>query len=311
MNRASIIIALTIVLTMGSAIVAQEIKKAEAAPSKQTRSPLRVAFGMTLDHGDDFERVVQAADIQYEKVPALNLGGWHGWWVQEGAKGLSRSDIQSKPEFKNLAEGKVDVFVLSTMKSMPHNLDEGEGKNTAEFIAGLADIGVKNNPDFRVLWRLWLRADGKKSKEVFNLEGTRKNADPRNSKGIEELVGEINKQHGKQVVLIVPTAYAEIKLVNMVAEGKFPGVKDPKELWIEYNMHGGRFLKALAAYCNYAVVYGVSPEGLKPSFKGRYFSTKGSSVRHSLEDISAEQHAILQKIAWETVSKYPYAGIKK
>lgn len=309
MNKASAIVALAIVLTLGPTILAQEIK-ADAATKEQDSPVLRVAFGMNLDNGDDFERIVQAAEIQYEKVRPLNLGGWHGWWVQEGATGLSRSDIQSTPEFNNLAGGGVDVFVLSTLKSMPHN-NEGEGKNTTEFLAELADVGVKNNPNFRILWRLWLRADGKKSKGVFSLEGTRRNADPQNSKRIEELVAEINDKHGKQVVLIVPTAYAEIKLVNMVAEGKFPGVTDPEELWIEYNMHGGRFLKALAAYCNFAVIYRVSPEGLKPSFEGRYFSTKGSSVRHSLEDISAEQHAILQKLAWETVSKIPYAGIGK
>jgi hypothetical protein len=29
------------------------------------------------------------------------------------------------------------------------------------------------------------------------------------------------------------------------------------------------------------------------------------------EDITDEQHAILQKLAWETVSKYPHAGVKK
>jgi hypothetical protein len=308
MNKASIIIALSLVLTLGSAILAQETK-AEAAPNKQNTPALRVAFGMTLDYGDDFERIVQAAEIQYQKVRALNLGGWHGWWVQEGAKGLSRTEIQSTPEFKSLAGGKIDVFVLSTLKSMPHN--DGYGKNTTDFLAGLADVGVKNNPNFRVLWRLWLKADGKKSKEVFSLEGTRRNADPKNSKYLEEEVSKVNDKHGKQVVLIVPTAYAEIKLVNMVAEGKFPGVKNPEDLWVEYNMHGDRFLKVLAAYCNFAVIYGISPEGLEPSFKGRYYSTKGSSVRHSLEGISAEQHAILQRIAWETVSKYPYAGIGK
>jgi hypothetical protein len=42
-------------------------------------------------------------------------------------------------------------------------------------------------------------------------------------------------------------------------------------------------------------MYGKSPEGLKPEVKG----------------IDAAQHAILQKIAWETVSKYPHAGIGK
>jgi len=296
------------VLSLGTTILAQELK-ADVATKKQEAPVLRIAFMAPLDNGEDFERIVQAAEIKYEKVRPLDLGGWHGWWVQEGAKGLSRSDVQSKPEFKSLADGKVDVFVLSTLLSMPD--DNERGKNTAEFLAALVDVGIKNNPNFRVVWRLWLRPEGKKQKDYFSLEGTRKHADPSNAKIIEEMVGEINRKHGKQVVLIVPAVFAEIQLVNMVAEGKFPGVTDVRELWIEYNMHGGVFLKVVAAYCNYAVIYGVSPEGLQPSFKGRYFSTKGSSVRHSLEDISAEQHAILQKIAWETVSKYSQPGISK
>ena len=30
-----------------------------------------------------------------------------------------------------------------------------------------------------------------------------------------------------------------------------------------------------------------------------------------MDGITDEQHAILQKLAWETVSKYPYAGVTK
>jgi hypothetical protein len=51
----------------------------------------------------------------------------------------------------------------------------------------------------------------------------------------------------------------------------------------------------LTAYCNYAAIYQKSPVGLKLEMK----------------DITEEQHAILQKLAWETVSQYPHAGVKK
>jgi len=30
-----------------------------------------------------------------------------------------------------------------------------------------------------------------------------------------------------------------------------------------------------------------------------------------MDGITDEQHAILQKLVWETVSKYPYAGVTK
>lgn len=48
----------------------------------------------------------------------------------------------------------------------------------------------------------------------------------------------------------------------------------------------------LGAYFNYAAIYRRSPEGLDVK--------KG---------VPAEQRAILQKLAWETVSKYPEAGV--
>ncbi len=73
---------------------------------------------------------------------------------------------------------------------------------------------------------------------------------------------------------------------------------------------GVALAKHTGAYCDFAVIYGVSPEGLKPSFKGITYKFKGGA-EHSMEGITDEQHAILQKIAWETVSKYPYAGVAR
>lgn len=130
---------------------------------------------------------------------------------------------------------------------------------------------------------------------------------------MEAHVDLVNEKHGKRVVLIVPHAQAGLALVDAVAAGKLPGVADPAELWMKeeaFNMNVHRHLRALAAYCDFAVIYGVSPEGLKPSFKGITYKSKGGA-EHSMEAITDEQHAILQKIAWETVSKYPYAGVAR
>ena len=48
----------------------------------------------------------------------------------------------------------------------------------------------------------------------------------------------------------------------------------------------------LVSYCNYACITGKSPVGL--------------DVREPA--ISAELHALLQRIAWDTVSTYPMSG---
>ena len=59
--------------------------------------------------------------------------------------------------------------------------------------------------------------------------------------------------------------------------------------------HAGLHVGMLAGYCHFATMYRQSPEGLKPDVQG----------------LNNAQHAILQKLAWETVSTYPYAGIAK
>jgi hypothetical protein len=60
--------------------------------------------------------------------------------------------------------------------------------------------------------------------------------------------------------------------------------------------HAGVHVMALSGYCHFAAIYRTSPVGLKID---------------RFKELTDEQHAILQRIAWETVSKYPYAGVAK
>jgi hypothetical protein len=71
----------------------------------------------------------------------------------------------------------------------------------------------------------------------------------------------------------------------MVVAGKFPGIESQAALFRDPIGHGGPHIQALASYCNFAAIYGQSPEGLS-------FPAKG---------INDAQHAILQKLAWKTV----------
>jgi len=64
-----------------------------------------------------------------------------------------------------------------------------------------------------------------------------------------------------------------------------------------FNMILHRHLRTLAAYCAFAVIHGVSPEGFKPSFKGITYKSK-SGADHPMEGITDEHNAILQTIAW-------------
>ena len=93
-----------------------------------------------------------------------------------------------------------------------------------------------------------------------------------------------------------PVGDATVKLREMVLDGRYPGVKKQSELWSDAMPHAGVHVSALSGYCHFAAIYRTSPVGLKIS---------------RWKELTDEQHTILQKLAWETVSKYPYAGVAK
>ena len=104
----------------------------------------------------------------------------------------------------------------------------------------------------------------------------------------------LNKKHDRRAVDIIPVGNAVVKLRELIVAGKYPGVKKQSELFTDAIGHGKGHIMALAAYCNFATIYRRSPEGLNLKEQG----------------VTDEQHAILQRIAWETVSNYPYSGVK-
>ena len=266
----------------------------------------RVAY-MFLVNGDVTDAVVKAANIEgHKSVPAPYIGTWHD------IKGMGH--IQPG-RLDSLERGEIDTLLIGTLHCYPNAETWSNHLGLDSTPAGLAAAGCKNNPKFRIVWQtyLWPRGqapkDGKKTLEVA---ATKQGSAGEPLKELEKLVDTINAKHGRQVVLISPVAVATMKLVEMVADGKFPGITDPADLWTEFNMHSNRHVLALTAYCNVATMYGVSPVGMKPDFsKVRYGGGGKGPGAQSMEGITDEQRAILQNIAWETVSKYPYTGVTK
>jgi hypothetical protein len=166
----------------------------------------------------------------------------------------------------------------------------------------VAEYGSKHNPDFRLLWQAgWMVHDGlgitkngpaRDAVKIADLQGALDKA----RKPVEAKVEEINKKFGKRVVFLVPVGDAFVKMRTMVVEGTFPGVTRQSELFNDDMPHQGRLGSILQDYCIFAALYQRSPVGLKVSLD---------------KAVTDEQHAILQRIAWETVSKYSYAGIAK
>ena len=275
---------------------AQELKRPEGA---------RVAY-MLLVNGAVTDAVVKAANIEgHRNVEAPYVGTWHSF-----VKGL---DQIQKGRLDPVEQGKIDVMMIGTLMSYPNaeawKNHLGPDDST---LAGFAALGVKNNPKFRIVWQTYVWPVGqtpKDGKKTLDVAAMKKRAASEPLKELEKLVDAINEKQGRMVVLISPVGEATIKLVEMVADGKFPGITDPADLWTEFNMHSNRHVLALTAYCNVATMYGVSPVGLKPDYSKVTYGGggKGPGIQ-SMEGITDEQRAILQTIAWETVSKYRHAG---
>jgi hypothetical protein len=272
-------------------------------PAKTSPVGLRVAYTL-MSNGAEMEAIVKATNIAgHKQANAPYFGTWHGF------VGGGREGIPEKAQ-KLITSGDIDVLTVATWTWAPNRETWHDHVGLDSALAGVVELGLQKNPNFRLCWRAFLKPQTIKKESIVipDFVATRKTLE-RDSKDLETLVDVVNKKHGKQVVLIVPHAQAGLALVDVVSAGKFPGITDPAELWMKeeaFNMNVHRHLRALAAYCDFAVIYGVSPEGLKPSFKGLTYRSKGGTD-YSMEGITAEQDAILQRIAWETVSRYRYA----
>jgi hypothetical protein len=230
------------------------------------------------------EQLVKAAGIEgHRLVGTQGIGGSRviqHWELPDGKN-------KAKPA---LESGQVDVFTMAAHLLMP---DPGIDK--------LTELGLQHNPDLRLLVQAsWMPFDqtspehrlrNNADRDMTSLEALQTATDKWRSQ-LEAQVDALNRRHGKQAVFIVPVGDAVNKLRVLVAEGKFPGVPSQAALFRDPIGHGLGHVQALAAYCNFAAIYRRTPEGLTLNEPG----------------VTDEQHAILQRIAWETVSNYSHSG---
>ena len=203
----------------------------------------------------------------------------------------------AKPNDISLIEaGEVDVYAHGVHWWM-------EVPWVGGFAEKIVGMGLKANRNFRAYYHAaWLVGDAR-AKDIKTTAdyNDSKLADvqaalDKTRKGVEAIVDKLNEKFGKRVVFLVPVGDATLKLRAMVLEGKYPGVTKQSDLWNDAMPHPGVHVMALSGYCHFAAIYRTSPVGLKIS---------------RFKDLTDEQHAILQRIAWETVSNYPHAGVAK
>jgi hypothetical protein len=212
-----------------------------------------------------------------------------------GIEGHREVRFPKPNDFSPIEAGEVDVYAHGVHWWMEVPWSHGV---TAEKIVGM---GLKANANFRAYYHAaWLVGDGR-AKEIKTKADydDSKLADvqaalDKTRKGVEGIVEKLNEKFGKRVVFLVPVGNATVKLRELILKGKYPGVKKQSELWTDAMPHPAVHVMALSGYCHFAAIYHTSPVGLKID---------------RFKELTDEQHAILQKLAWETVSKYPHAGV--
>lgn len=228
---------------------------------------------------------------------------WHRWMpgtmprlaAAAGIAGQTTGWSGKPDEIKTLLTGgTIDVMSWGRPGWADSQFNEKAGD-------GFVTDGLAGNPNFRfylqMAWKVHDGLGGKKKIETVadyddsDLDEVQKAIDA-SRKTVEAWADAINKKHGKQVFFLVPVGDAVTQLRRMIVAGKVPGVTKQSAVWSDAMPHAGPLASELGAYCNYAAIYRRSPEGLDVK-----------------EGVPAEQRAILQKLAWETVSQYPYAGV--
>lgn len=267
-------------------IFASTVVAADAETPK-TPAGLRVFYTGHSFHmfvPNRIEQLVKSANIQGHKLVGTQGIG--------GSKVIQHWDL---PDDKNKAKpalksGEVDVFTMAAHLAIP---DQG--------ITNFTELGLKHNPNLRLLVQAsWFPFDvpapekrirDNAQRDQMTVKDLQAAVDEWRVK-LEAQADDLNKKHGRKAVFIVPVGAAVVKLRELIIAGQFPGVTKQSELFTDPIGHGRSHIQALASYCNFVAIYRMNPVGLAMPGTG-------------LDDA---QHKILQQIAWDTVSKYPYAG---
>lgn len=239
--------------------------------------------------------IAKSAGIDHQPVAISSIGGstvQKHWDVAE-----ENSQVK-----KVLKAGGADVLTLS-----PIWLPD-------EAIEKFVQLGLEHHPALRILVQeYWMPND--EYEPVYPLQTKKKvdhnatdlaalrDATQRYAKDIEDYVKAINERAGKQSVIVVPVGMAAVTLREKIVKGEAPGLKQQSDLFRDNWGHALPPLEVLSSYCHFAVMYHRDPSGLPVP-----------KALASLQDLSDEDktklNALLQQIAWETVSTHPMTGIQ-
>jgi len=216
------------------------------------------------------------------------------------AAGIQGQMDVSKDAKQRLETGEIDVVAYG------HN--GGSAGEINGRVTKIVEPGLKANPNFRMYYQAsWVgegtagrRINAKDDYDTTKIDDLQAATD-RLRKAHEVFADGLNQTMGKRAVFVVPLGDAVVKLRALIVAGKFPGVKRQSEIFNDAMPHPGALLASLSAYCHFAAIYRIPPPAAVPPPEGADQAAKDAYARE----------ALLRQIAWETVSEYPYAGLKE
>ena len=242
------------------------------------------------------EQIAVSAGLKHQLVGISSIGGstvQKHWDVPEEKSAVKQV----------LKAGGADVLTLS-----PIWLPD-------EAIEQFVKLGIEHNPALRItVQEYWMPND--EYEPVYPLQTKKKvnhnasdlaklrDATMRYAKDIEDYVKGINQRLGKDAVLIVPVGMAAVTLREKIIKGEAPGLKQQSELFRDNWGHALLPLQLLSSYCHFAVIYRKSPVGMPLPIAFR-------TLKNMSDDDKIKLNALLQQIAWDTVSAHSMSGIMK
>lgn len=217
-----------------------------------------------------------------------------------GSRTIQHWDAQGeKQKIKPvLSEGKADVLTLSPI-FLP---DAG--------IENFVKLGLEHNPKLRItVQEFWMTFDdgslwGKPNKGVVVDRDSKTMAQLHEAhdayfKSMDDHVRELNAKYAKDkpAVFVVPVGQAVMALRDLIIQGKAPGIAKQSDLFTDPIGHPRDHVKALAAYCHFAIIYGRTPVGLPVP----------AGIAKLPE--SEKLNALLQQLAWDAVIAHPLSGV--
>lgn len=259
---------------------------------------LYVSHSLMWDVPAIFTEHAKASDIKGHLIVGVQRNGFSTTLQMWNGGAQSKAALET---------GKVDVFITSPME-MP---DEGVDKFVEYGLKynSKTKFYVQNNwAGFNMDGNLAHSAMGRGRKDWD--ESTVEDLKTLNTvceKAFEDQVKLINEKYrkdpavGHDVIWIIPTSQANTVLRTKIIQKAFAGLDKQSDLFADQIGHPKAPLWALNAYIHYATIYGKSPVGLP-------IPTVLTSTNNPKFD--ADFNKRLQELAWETVTSYPFSGVK-